>query len=269
MTPAGILAARLGALRDRLDVGAVIDRSLVAEVSEACELAQGLDPYLGAMTTPASPALQRLDARTRAADWRTQADENGPALEQEMLSGHVEGQLLKMLVHATGASTVLEIGMFTGYSALAMAEALPVGGRLVACEIDAGAAALAQSCFDASPDGGKIEVWLGPALNTLAELATAGEAFDFIFIDADKANYPGYLSTVVDSTLLTEDGLICVDNTLMQGEPWMPDGTSANGAAIAAFNESVAADPRVEQVLIPLRDGVTLIRRAPTTGGNV
>ena len=81
-----------------------------------------------------------------------------------------------------------------------------------------------------------------------------------MFIDADKAGYLGYLTAVLDAGLLAPHGLICVDNTLMQGQPWMPGEPTANGAAIAAFNQAVAADPRVEQVLIPLRDGLTLIR---------
>ena len=177
-----------------------------------------------------------------------------------MLSGHVEGQALKMLVHATRARRVLEIGMFTGYSALAMAEALPAGGQVIACEIDAGVAAFAQQCFAGSPAGGKIAIRVGPALATLSELEAAGERFDLVFIDADKAGYIGYLTALLEYELVAPHGLIVVDNTLMQGQPWRPDQVTANGAAIAAFNQAVAADPRVEQVIIPLRDGMTLIR---------
>ena len=177
-----------------------------------------------------------------------------------MLSGHVEGQTLKMLVHATRARRVLEIGMFTGYSALAMAEALPAGGHLVSCEIDHEVAAFAQRCFQDSPDGSKIAVRVGPALATLSELDAAGVVFDLVFIDADKAGYSGYLTALLDFGLVAPHGLICVDNTLMQGQPWRPGEPTANGRAVAAFNQAVAADPRVDQVIIPLRDGLTLIR---------
>jgi caffeoyl-CoA O-methyltransferase len=156
---------------------------------------------------------------------------------------------------------VLDVGMFTGYSALAMAEALPDGGRVVACEIDADVAEFAARCFRASACGDRIDVRVGPASETLAELAADGEPFDLVFIDADKGGYPGYLGAVLDHGLLAPHGLICVDNTLMQGQPWTSDRPPPNGAAIAAFNEAVTADPRVEQVIIPLRDGVTLIRR--------
>ena len=179
-----------------------------------------------------------------------------------MLSGHVEGQTLKILVHATRAVRVLEIGMFTGYSALAMAEALPDEGQVTACEIDAGVAAIAEQCFRASASGHKITVRVGPAQRTLAELAQAGQRFDLVFIDADKAGYLGYLTALLEGGLLQPHGLICVDNTLMQGQPWLTGEPTANGAAIAAFNQAVAADPRVEQVVIPLRDGLTLIRPA-------
>jgi caffeoyl-CoA O-methyltransferase len=166
-----------------------------------------------------------------------------------------------MLVHATRARRVLEIGMFTGYSALAMAEALPADGQLVACEIDSEVAAFAQRCWAGSPEAGKIAVRVGPALATLAELDAAGQQFELVFIDADKAGYAGYLNALLDYELLAPPGLICVDNTLMQGQPWLAKQPTANGAAIAEFNQLVAADPRVEQVLIPLRDGLTLIRR--------
>lgn len=260
VTPMSILTSRLDQLARRLDAVGV-DPSVRSELAEICALASGLDPYLSRWTTPESSALQQLTLSTEREDWsrRSDADEVGH-LEQEMLSGHVEGQLLKMLVHATRARRVLEIGMFTGYSALAMAEALPPEGQVVACEIDAEVAAFAERCFGACDRGDRIVVKVAPAQVTLHELATAGEVFDLVFIDADKSGYVDYLTTVLDNGLLAPHGLICVDNTLMQGQPWMPGQTTHNAAAIAAFNQAVAADPRVEQVVIPLRDGLTLIR---------
>lgn len=235
-----------------------VDPQLEAELREACELAGGLDPYVSRCTTPESPALRRLVERTRAEDW----GERSPSLEQEMLSGHVEGQALKLLVHLTRATRVLEVGMFTGYSALAMAEALPDDGVVVTCEVDARAAEIAERCFRESPSGHKIAVRLAPAQVTLEQLAAAGEAFDMVFVDADKAGYLGYVNQVLDGDLLAPHGAICVDNTLMQGLPYLPGESTPNGVAIAAFNQAVADDPRVEQVLLPVRDGLTLIRRA-------
>ena len=135
----------------------------MAELRDACELARGLDPYLSRWTTPESPTLRRLAQRTQAEDWTRHSAGGLPApLEQEMLSGHVEGQTLKMLVHATRARRVLEIGMFTGYSALAMAEALPGDGQLVSCEIDPEVAALAQACFTDSPAAARSSSGSGP-----------------------------------------------------------------------------------------------------------
>ena len=254
VTPLGILAARLDELQGRV---AALDPGLGAELREAADLAGGLDSYLERTTSPESPALARLVERTAQHDW------DATALEQEMLSGHVEGQFLKLLVHATRARRVLELGLFTGYSALAMAEALPEDGVLVACELDAPVAAFAQEAFGASDAGARIRIVLGPASESLARLADAGEdPFDLVFVDADKPGYAGYLDRLLEGDLLADHALICVDNTLMQGEPWLGGEPSANGAAIADFNARVAADERVEQVLVPLRDGITLIRRA-------
>jgi caffeoyl-CoA O-methyltransferase len=262
-----ILASSLEQLARRIDAMDTVDSSIKDDLRAVCELAGGLDSYVSRWTTPESPALRLLEQRTGAADWG-QRSETAVFLEQEMLSGHVEGQTLKMLVHATRAQRVLEIGMFTGYSALAMAEALPPEGVVVACEIDSEVAAFAQRCFDESDSGHKVEVRLGPALSTLAELSRIDQNFDLVFIDADKAGYRDYLNVVLEAGLLAPHGLICVDNTLMQGQPWMAAAPTANGAAIAEFNQAVAADPRLEQVILPLRDGLTLIRRiAPGLAG--
>ncbi len=250
VTPVGILAALLDELADGTDP---------ALLRRARELAGGLDPYLSRCTTPESPVLRRLVERTQAHDW------SHGRLEQEMLSGHVEGQMLKMLVHLTRATRVLDVGMFTGYSALAMAEALPADGRVVACEIDADVAAFAQETFGESDAGSRIDVRVGPADATLKELSAVGETFDLVFIDADKAGYVGYLATLLDAGLLAPHGVICADNTLMQGQPYVAGASTANGEAIAAFNRAVVAEPRVEQVLLPLRDGLTLIRRVDGT----
>lgn len=258
VTPTTILAAQLADICAELEAwgGAPVD--LVDRLRRARDLAEGLDPYLDECTTPESQALSRLAQRTRETDWGA----TGP-LEQEMLSGHVEGRMLNLLVQLTKARRVLEIGMFTGYSALAMAEALPSGGVVVACEIDAGVAAFARECFDESPAGGRITIEVGPAADTLRQLGTdtTVEPFDLVFIDADKAGYLAYLDLLLESRLLADDGLIAVDNTLMQGQPYTGTDLTVNGQAIMAFNAAVTADHRVEQVMLPVRDGLTLIRR--------
>ncbi len=265
VTPMGILVDRLrdlDMLLDTVDGRDDVETVLRPALRGALRLAAGLDPYLTRCTTPESPALRALAQATAGHDWNRHNDGGAVApLEQEMLSGHVEGQLLKMLVHATRARRILDVGMFTGYSALAMAEALPAGGRVVACERDPSVAAFAADALAASGCADRIVVEVGPAADTIARLAGSGELFDLVFIDADKAGYLGYLHQILELGLLAPGGLVCADNTLMQGQPWASAAPESNGAAIAAFNDAVAADPRLEQVLLPLRDGLTLIRR--------
>jgi caffeoyl-CoA O-methyltransferase len=261
VTPMGILVEQLEAIVTQAKQSH-LPADLMANLQAAYQLAAGLDPYVENCTTPESADLEAIATRTQNERWslRFSDGETVRQLEQEMLSGHVEGQALKMFVAMTRSRRILDIGMFTGYSALAMAEALPPDGRLLACEVDAYTANLARELFDRSPHGGKIEIAIAPALNTLQTLADVGEPFDFVFIDADKKEYVQYFQMLLDSNLLAPDGFICVDNTLLQGQAYLPN-PSANGAAIAQFNQVVQADPRVEQVLLPLRDGVTLIRR--------
>ncbi len=263
VTPLGILTEHLQQAVSLLERESISDAAK-AHLYQALKLAAGLDPYVEACTTPESAALKAISDRTQQESWSQRFSDGKTVrqLEQEMLSGHVEGQTLKLLVYVTRARRILDIGMFTGYSALAMAEALPEDGRLIACEVDRYAAELAQSLFKASPHGSKIEVKLGAALDTLNQLAIAPEPFDLVFIDADKREYIAYFQTVLDRNLLAPHGIICVDNTLLQGQPYLPpEERSANGQAIAEFNQAVVEDPRVEQVLLPVRDGLTIIRR--------
>ncbi|MBU7581750.1 MAG: class I SAM-dependent methyltransferase [Nostoc sp. TH1S01] len=263
ITPHSILVAQLQQTL-KLAQQQNIPAEILDALRQSVQLAAGLDPYLDECTTPESSALAALAKKTSQEDWsqRFSDGETVRQLEQEMLSGHLEGQTLKMFVHLTKAKRILEVGMFTGYSALAMAEALPSDGQLIACEVDAYVAQFAQACFDESLDGKKIIVEVAPALETLRKLAARKESFDLIFIDADKKEYVDYFQMILDQDLLTPDGLICVDNTLLQGQVYLPpEQRTANGEAIAYFNSVVAADARVEQVLLPIRDGITLIKR--------
>lgn len=173
-----------------------------------------------------------------------------------MLTGHLEGRFLKMLVAISGAKRILEIGTYSGYSALSMAEALPDDGRIITCEIDERHAALAREHISRAPFGGKIEVRLGPALDTIGSLD--GE-FDMVFIDADKQGYLGYYEAVVPR--LSARGFICVDNVLWSGRVVDESDTSDSTVAMREFNERVVSDARVECVMVPIRDGVTIIRR--------
>ncbi len=266
MTPLGILVEQLQAIALMMENESSVPAKITQNVQKALCLAAGLDPYVSECTTEQSPALAALAQKTTEEAWSQRFNQGFTSrqLEQEMLSGHLEGQVLKMFVHMTGAKNVLEIGMFTGYSALAMAEALPEDGHLVACEVDRYAAEFAKSAFQASSQSSKISVELGPALETMHKLAAAHQTFDLVFIDADKTEYVQYFETLLDSGLLAPDGFICVDNTLLQGQPYLPQNErTKNGEAIAEFNRYVKNDPRVEQVLLPVRDGLTIIRQVP------
>lgn len=263
VSPSSIIAEKLTLLLAQTRGINGLDAKFLESLQEVEQLAAGLDPYLARCTTPESAELTRLVADTQTTNWqeRFRSGDTAVELESEMISGHVEGQFLKMLIYLMQATSILEIGLFTGYSALAMAEALPGHGRLVACEIDPYAASFARAQFERSPHGHKISIEVGAAATSVQRLADAKESFDLIFIDADKAGYLAYLNMALDSTLLAPNGLICIDNTLMQGQPYLGGACTVNGLAIAEFNRSVTNDSRVEQVMLPLRDGVTLIRR--------
>lgn len=263
VSPVSMLAEQLSQLVRSASVLKDLDSDFRQRLAEAAQLAGGLEPYLESCTSAESPALTALIVDTQSMDWyaRHTSGETRVALEQEMLSGHVEGQFLKLLVHAMKARRVLEIGLFTGYSALAMAEALPDDGQLVACELDPFAASFAHRAMARSPHHHKIQIEVGDAAVSMRRLKDAGETFDLIFIDADKPGYATYFHLALDGSLLAPHGIICVDNTLMQGKPYGVGEPSANGQAIADFNRLVSEDARVEQVMLPLRDGLTLIRR--------
>ena len=174
-----------------------------------------------------------------------------------MMVGRLEGRYLEMLTFALGARTVLEIGTFGGYSALSMAAGLAPGGRIISCEISPEHAELARRHIAASPYADRIEVVVGPAIQTIA---TLDGPFDLVFIDADKASYADYFEAVLPK--LSPRGLIAADNTLWSGRILDPSDTSDDTVALRRFNDALAVDPRVVVVQTTVRDGVTLIRRA-------
>jgi caffeoyl-CoA O-methyltransferase len=175
-----------------------------------------------------------------------------------MMVGRQEGRFLELLVFATQATRVLEIGTFTGYSAIAMAAGLPKGGSIISLEVDAHHATVARGNIADAGLESRISVIEGPALRTLEELQGP---FDLVFIDADKVSYDAYFEAVLPK--LSEHGLIVVDNTLQSGRVLISEKEpDASAHAVRAFNDKVAHDPRVVSVLTTIRDGVTLIRRA-------
>lgn len=206
---------------------------------------EAIDAYAAAHSSDHSPLLEELQAYTLA-----------HCKQPQMLVGRLEGALLRLLVKLTGARRVLEIGLFTGYSALSMAEALPDDGELISCDRDPETSRIAQSFFDRSPYGHKITIRLGSALDTLKSLPL-DSAFDLAFLDADKKNSCAYYDLVLPR--LKTGGLLITDNALWSGNVLKPKDDTDHG--LVAFNQRVQNDPSVENVLLTVRDGVMLIRK--------
>jgi caffeoyl-CoA O-methyltransferase len=204
---------------------------------------QKIEDYAIAKSEPTDKLLQELVEETYA-----------KAEYPQMLTGPIEGRFLKMMAQLVNAKRVLEIGMFTGYSALSMAEGMPADGKLQTCELNPVVIEIAKRYFDRSPHGKKIEILQGPAMDSIKRLSGP---IDLVFIDADKENYPGYYEAVLP--LVRSGGVILVDNVLWSGRVLNP--TDESDRAICKLNDKLANDDRVDRVLLPIRDGVFFIRK--------
>jgi len=209
-----------------------------------------LDPavsaYIEERTAQPDAVLAGLIERTRA--------ETGGAAGMQVSPG--QGTLLTLLTRLVGARRALEIGTFTGYSSICIARGLGEGGSLVCCDVSERYTAIARDAWAAAGLTDRIDLRIAPALETLATLEGP---FDLVFIDADKQNYPGYFDSVLP--LLREGGMILVDNTLWSGDVVRPAEAGSMTAAIQAFNDLVAADERVDSQILPISDGMTVIRK--------
>ena len=172
----------------------------------------------------------------------------------QMLSGRTVGRFLKLMAQLMGARRILEVGTFSGYSALSMAEALPKDGRLYTCDEDPEAIAVAKRYFAESPHGSKIILLEGNALDSVANIS---ETFDMAFIDADKTNYLNYFNAILP--ILRSGGLIVADNVLWSGRVLAPKEESDH--AIHQFNEAIYRDDRVDALMLPVRDGLYCMRK--------
>jgi caffeoyl-CoA O-methyltransferase len=204
-----------------------------------------IDRYVEEHTTPPDPLLAELAAETRAT-----------MSAPQMLTGAVEGRFLELLVRATGARRVLEIGTFTGYSALSMAAALPEGGHVDTCDIEETHAEVARRYFARSPHGDRITLHMGPALETIERL---GGPWDFVFVDADKPNYRNYYEAVLPR--LSERSLIAFDNTLWSGRVAREGEDDESTRALRELNDMLVRDERVTCAMLSVRDGITLVQR--------
>ena len=210
------------------------------------ELANIIGDYVDAHTDDVSPLLEELIAETENITGRA-----------FWSIGKVEGKLLQLLIKISNTKRAVEVGTFTGYSALVIAEALPEDGVLTTCENSREYADIAQRYFNRSPYGRKIELKFGPALQTLRTIPPASG--NFFFIDADKPSYGAYFDEAL--RILDSGGLIFVDNVFWRNKIFKKKITNENAKAIAAFNEKVRQEDRVEKVMLSVRDGVYLMRK--------
>lgn len=207
---------------------------------------EDIEAYAAAHTTPEGSLLAAVATATREST-------TAPG----MMVGQVEGRFLETLVFLTGARRVLEIGTFTGYSALSMAPALAPGGTIVTCELDPVHAELARGHVTASPWADRIDIRVGPAIDTLA---TLDGPFDLVFVDADKEGYQEYFEAALP--LLAPRGVMVFDNVLWSGKVLDPPADDPAAGALATFNDRMISDPRVTVVMLTVRDGVLLARHA-------
>lgn len=205
---------------------------------------QALQQYTESHTTPAADLLQELERETHM-----------KVLMPRMLSGHLQGSLLSMLVHMLRPQNILEIGTFTGYATLWMAQALPPEGRLYTIDINEELEDMVRSYIAKAGLTDKIHYQIGNALDVIP---TFDITFDLVFIDADKVNYQRYYDMVFDK--VNKNGAIIADNVLWGGKV-VSEKKNKKTQAIMDFNEFVHNDPRVENVLLPVRDGLMIARK--------
>ncbi|XP_067662331.1 uncharacterized protein [Haliotis asinina] len=229
-----------------------------ATLGKALELIETREEYSRKMTYADTPGARTICERTYAMPWNQlyQDGKVGTQYNIRWMSGTGQGQILQFLIRMQKAKRVLEIGMFTGYVAMSMAEALPEDGAVVTCEYEPYLVETVRKWFDETPVGKKIDIRQGPALDTLDKLAAEGQTFDVVYLDADKENYTAYFKKLLDRGLLVEGGTLVVDNSLFYGSAY-----TQPGSAVDLFNKAVMEDGRVEQILFPIFDGVSFIRR--------
>ena len=208
-----------------------------------------LHSYLMEHSLRESAVKRRLREVTAAHEWA------------RMQISPEQGQLMALLAELIGAQKALEVGTFTGYSALCLAEALGPQGRLVCCDLSEEWTSIAKPFWEEAGVAGRIDLRIGPAIDTLDSLLAHGMGgdFDLAFIDADKENYPAYYERCFD--LVREGGLILFDNTLWYGRVADPDDDDVDTVAIRAMNERLLQDERISLSLVPIGDGLTIARK--------
>ncbi|XP_067396475.1 uncharacterized protein [Emydura macquarii macquarii] len=255
-TSMGLIAENLRKAREIALGDSRVPEELKHYLQEALDVAVGLDPYLDAMAT--SKQTTSLEGR----QLNVKGVEPKVKPHKECTSGYLKGQVLRMFVHMVGAKRILLIGSLKGYSILAMVEALPDDGKITVCAAEPYLGVKSQEAFDYSSHVKKISVKVGSIADTLEELAVVGDHFDIVFIDADQRNPVNVYNFVMDNHLLRMDGVICVENTLMKGQVYLENVSDENVLAVRKLNKVINSDPRVEQVILPVQGGLSVVRRS-------
>ena len=209
-------------------------------------ISKELSDYCEQHTSPESTALYTLNRETHL-----------KVLSPRMLSGHLQGAYLSFVSHMIRPKCILEIGTYTGYSAICLAQGLQDGGKLISLDVNEETSQMAQAFVDKTPLKDKIELVVADAKSYIPAMT---QVFDLVFIDADKRNYALYYDLVFDK--ITPGGFILIDNVLWSGKITMPEeAMDKDTLAIHQFNQQVQNDPRVENVLLPIRDGIMMVRK--------
>uniref|UniRef100_A0A8B9CJA5 D-arabinitol 2-dehydrogenase [ribulose-forming] n=1 Tax=Anser brachyrhynchus TaxID=132585 RepID=A0A8B9CJA5_9AVES len=256
-TPAGLIAENLLKAQEIALNDSRVPTQLRNYLQKALDVAVGLDTYPDAMAASKrkmSPGHDSGDAG---------GTKSGAGLQQEHSSSCLNGQIFEMFIHMIRARKILLIGKLKGYSILAIAEELPDDGKIFACAEVPYLGVNSQEAFDYSSDGKKISMRVGPIADTLEALHAEDEHFDMVFIDADQRSAVNYYSFVMDNHLLRMDGVICVENTLMKGQVYLENISEENVLAVRKLNTVINSDPRVEQIILPVQNGLSIIRRSP------
>ncbi|CAM4585838.1 unnamed protein product [Caretta caretta] len=255
-TPMGLIAENLRKAREIAHGDSRVPEQLKHYLQKALDIAVGLDPYLDAMSTAKKIAsLEGCQLKVAGVEPKVKP-------HKECASGYLKGQVLRLFVHMVGAKRILLIGRLKGCVILAMAEALPVDGRITACATEPYLGVKSQEASDYSSHVKQISVKVGPTAATLEELVAVGEHFDIVFIDAAQRNAVNDYNFVMDNHLLRMDGVICVENTLMKGKVYLENISDENVLAVRKLNNVINSDPRVEQVILPVQGGMSVIRRS-------
>ncbi|XP_059174492.1 uncharacterized protein LOC131954762 [Physella acuta] len=241
---------------------------LADAVQKVRDLVRIREEFTSFTTTKGSEGCQAIYEATTKHDWEKPFEEGKTTwlLRPFMMSGHLEGQFLKSIVSIQKAKRILDIGMFSGYSALSMAEALPADGEVITIDQDEYLKTFVEDLLVKSPHGKKVKIVLGKALDLIEKMSKNKEVFDIIFLDADKSEYIEYFKYAFGQNMLSPGGCVLIDNAYMLGDGYLPNARRDCSRILA---ETIAADPTLHCVLVPIRDGIFLIRRITDVEGAV